>query len=88
MSNSAFALHQSGLTSPPSWAAAVTPDDNVDLPKVPRALECRTDGTVVCIMLDDTVAVTRYIIAGTQLSGLVRRVLASGTTATGIVAVG
>lgn len=81
----AFALHQSGLTSPASRAAAVTPNDAADLVVHARSLWVGGFGNVAVVTVGgDTVTFT-------GVSGLlpvrVKRVLATGTTATGIVAV-
>lgn len=80
-----FALHQSGLTSPASRAAAVTPNDTTDLATVARALWVGGMGDVSVITAGgDTV--TFAGVAG-LLPVRVTRVRATGTTATGIVAV-
>lgn len=81
----AFAWHQSGLTSPASRAAAVTPNDAADLVAHARALWVGGLGNVAVVTVGgDTVTFT-------GVSGLlpvrVKRVLETGTTATGIVAV-
>lgn len=81
----AFALHQSGLTSPASRAAAVTPNDAADLVAHARSLWVGGLGNLAVVTVGgDTETFP-------NVSGLfpvrVKRVLATGTTATGIVAV-
>lgn len=81
----AFALHQSGLTSPASRAAAVTPNNTTDLTSVARALWIGGAGDVAVITAGgDTVTFAN--VSGV-LPVRVKRVLATGTSATGIVAV-
>ena len=81
----AFALHQSGLTSPASRAAAVTPNNTTDLTAVARALWIGGAGDVAVITAGgDTVT---FVNASGVLPVRVKRVLATGTSATGIVAV-
>lgn len=81
----AFALHQSGLTSPASRAAAVTPNDAADLAAHARALWVGGLGDVSVVTVGgDTV--TFAAVSG-LLPVRVKRVRTTGTTATGIVAV-
>jgi hypothetical protein len=71
----------------PSHAFAVVPDDNVELVQIPRALWIGGAGNVVLRFADDTAEVTLTgVPAGTLLSVQVKLVKATGTTATGIVA--
>lgn len=83
----AFPHHGSGLESPASYAAAITPNDSTDLSDVPRALYCTGDGTVRVTMRGGGSAVDLPMIAGVALPVRVSRVWATGTTATGIVGV-
>lgn len=85
-----FELHATGLDSPASHAAAITPDDDMDLlavGDVPRALYCTGDGVVRVTMRNGGDPVTLPMIAGVPLPVRVSRVWATGTTATGIVGV-
>lgn len=81
-----FAAHQPGLTSPAAEAFAVTPSDGADLPRTARALYVGSGGDLrLALVAGGTVT-----LAGVQ-GGMVyplraRRVLATGTTAGGIVA--
>lgn len=80
-----FASHAAGLESPPSRTIAVTPDDGADLPFASRALNAAGEGAVrVTTVGGDTGTV--YLAAGIAFPLRVRRVWATGTTATGIVA--
>jgi hypothetical protein len=82
-----FAGMSPGLESPAQDAAAVAPNDGVDLPNTARALYIGGAGDVVAILKNDTASVTfKNVPAGTQLMISAKRVLATGTTATFIVA--
>ena len=75
-------------TDVPSFAArkqlAITPNDSTDLVDVPKALWVGVGGTLTTIAVDDTASVQRTVPQGYVLLR-VRRVLATGTTASGIV---
>lgn len=67
-------------------AIAVTPSDTVDLATVPRGgLFIGVDGDIAVIMADDTASVVFKNVSG-FIPLMVKRVLATGTTATSIVA--
>src|SRR5437899_1137608 len=74
--------------SPPVRSAAVTPDDNIDLAGgLTLALWIGGAGNVSVILADDSNPVTLTAVpVGTMLSLRVRRVRATNTTATLIVA--
>jgi hypothetical protein len=80
-----FQGYQAGLESPPSSGIAVTPDDGTDLTVVSRGLWVGGVGDVTVIFIGDTVSVTLKDVQG-LLPGRIRRILATGTTATDIVA--
>lgn len=65
---------------------AITPNDSTDIPIV-RALSCTAAGNVSVIFADDrtNTAVTLSIAVGIPLRVRVKRVRATGTTATGLV---
>ncbi len=72
-----------GLSGPSRDLAPVTPDDSHDLPEVALALYIETAGTVSFISVSGamrSVKMTNYAI----LPVGVRRVLATGTTASGL----
>ncbi len=73
-----------GLTAPASRAAAITPDDNQDLARFTRALNVSASGTVRVTTVEGDIAVVQ-ISAGCAFPVRVRRVWATGTTASGIV---
>lgn len=84
MSVDVYADYSRGITAPASHAAAVTPNDDVDLPVVARALWIGGSGDVSVVMRGgETVTLSGAV-------GLVpvevARVRATGTTATSIVA--
>lgn len=82
-----FANHSAGLTSPAFSAAAVTPNDSVDLAMTARGLFAGGGGDIVAILKGDAAAVTfKNVSSGAILPVAVRRVLATGTTATSILA--
>lgn len=73
------------LSSPITGAAAVTPNDATDLPEVTLSLYVGTAGSLKVTMFDGSVVTYPAIAVGRH--GLrVRRVWATGTTATGLVA--
>lgn len=80
-----FADHQRGLESPASKLSAITPDDATDLPLASRAINVASSGTVAITTVDGTTA-TVYVAAGIAFPVRARRIWATGTTATGIVA--
>lgn len=79
-------LAQSSMT-PSENPFAVTPDDVTDLPVVPKAIYVGGAGTIVLRGIESEQDVTFVDVpAGVQLQVRPRRILATGTTATGIVA--
>ena len=79
-----FEKHRSGLESPASHLSSVTPSDSQDLATASRGINVATTGTVRVTTIDgDTETV--YIAAGSAFPLRVRRIWATGTTATGIV---
>ncbi len=78
-----FATRSLSTSGPATDAQPVTPDDAADLPMVAIALYVETGGTIVV----DTVAGQTRTIGVADFSVLplgVRRVRATGTTATGV----
>lgn len=68
-------------------AVAVMPSDTVDLATVPRAICVSADGNVVLVMSGNSQEVTIAMVAGSLYPLAPTRIKATGTTATGIVAV-
>jgi hypothetical protein len=81
----AFKTHITSLESPPIRIRAVIPDDSVDLPTASRALNVATTGSVRVTTVEGETA-TLTIAAGIPFPIRATRVWASGTTASGIVA--
>lgn len=74
-----------GLTSPAEGVLSIAPNDALDLDKIPRVLMVATVGNVAVVMKDGTSGVLPGLQPGVPYPVRVKRVLASGTTATGIV---
>ena len=74
------------LTSPPSGGFDVTPDDNTDLPQMIKTFMVMTAGDVAVVFKDGTEGVFPGCLVGVQYAGQLRRIKATGTTATGIKA--
>ena len=79
-----FKNYASSPESPVSHAFAVTPDDASDMTHVTRALYVGGAGDLQAMMADGT-AVTFVAMSAGWHPVRVRRVLATGTTATSIV---
>lgn len=81
----------SQLTRPGAAHVAVTPSDTVDIAKVdyayPRALWIGVAGNVAVVTPDGTAATYVGVAAGTLLPIQTRRVNATNTTATDLVAI-
>ena len=80
-----FDKHSTGLDSPAYNGAALTPDDGIDLTNVPRALWVGGAGDVSVILASGD-AVTFNNVSG-WMPLRVRRLNATGTTATDIVGI-
>lgn len=77
-----YSTHAPGLDAPAQKAFAITPDDNNDLSYNTRAIYTGAGGTLVCTLMDDSSDVTFVALpAGTVLPVRVKRVKATGTTA-------
>lgn len=81
-----FSNTAEGLDSPAFTQIAVTPNDSVDLPYFTRGIYCGGAGTLTVTPIAGGANVTYTVGAGAILPIVVSRVLATGTTATGIVA--
>lgn len=81
-----FDGHSLGLTSPYVTGADVTPSDSDDLGFLPRALWVGGTGNLAVEFVDGTQVTLDGVPAGTELRLRVAKVLATGTTATAIVA--
>jgi hypothetical protein len=74
------------LLAPYHDAAAVIPSDTTDLPKVARGLHIGGAGDVKLTLWSGATVTLAGIPAGTERRVVARRVWATGTTATNIVA--
>lgn len=81
----AFRHSADATFAPARRLLAVTPSDVADLAVIPKALHIGVGGTISIIGADDTDPVTLTVDAG-LLPVRARRVRATGTTATSIVA--
>jgi len=79
-----FADYNTGLTGPLIGGFDVTPDDGADLPTLPRALMIAGGGDVALVLKDGTSLILPGLAVGVIYPVRVRRILATGTTATGI----
>ncbi len=81
-----FKTHARSLTSPPEDAASITPGDaGSELSHVTRALYVGVAGDLALLMQGGATVVLRGVPSGSFLPLRVRPVLASGTSADGIV---
>ena len=81
-----FKTHARSLTSPPEDAVAITPSDTAGaMSYVTRALYVGVAGDVALLMQGGATVVLRGVPSGSFLPLRVRQVLATGTTADGIV---
>jgi hypothetical protein len=81
-----FEHYSDSLTAPAKAAFAITPDDNADLPIVPKAIFIGTGGDLVVRAVDSDLDVTfANLPDGAILPVRVRAVRATGSTAADIV---
>lgn len=80
-----FKSNKIGLSSPPAFAEQVTPNDDTDLQFVCRCLNVATAGSVRLTTAEGN-EVSIFVAAGITFPVRASRVWATGTTATGIVA--
>ena len=73
-------------TAPAEGAAAVTPNDSTDLTTLSRALYVGSGGSIAVVVADGSTVTFVGVLSGSVLPVRVSRVLATGTTATNIVA--
>jgi hypothetical protein len=81
-----FRSHARSLVSPPECGAMVVPDDTAPLGHVSRALFVGEAGTLAVRLQDGTDLVFANLPPGALLPIRVSHVLATGSTAAGIVA--
>lgn len=74
------------LTAPAREAAAVVPNDGADIATLPRAIYVGTAGHVAVQMAGGQSVTFSNVAAGAILAVRARRVMATGTTASNLVA--
>lgn len=80
-----FHSPQRGINDPFPGIIAITPDDDLDLAEIIRGLMVGGAGDVAVTMLDGSTGTLPGLQPGVQYTGLFRRILATGTDATGII---
>ena len=80
-----FSGHGAGLESPATGLLPITPSDSNDLAMIPRALMVAEAGDVAVVMKDGSTGILPALQPGVPYPVRVRRVLVTGTEATGIV---
>ena len=80
-----FRGHSRSLTAPPEQAVAIVPADGTDLACVTRAVYVAGAGDLRVRMLGGAEVTLAAVPGGALLPLRVARVLATGTTATGLV---
>ena len=80
-----FANLSSSLTSPAVGAAAITPSDTLPLPATTRALYVGTAGNLRGQMMSGEIVTFTNLAAGSFYSLRLLQVMATGTTATGLI---
>ena len=80
-----FASLSSSLTSPAVGAAAITPSDSVVLPATTRALYVGTAGNLRAQMVSGEVVTFTNLVAGSFYPLRLSQVMATGTTASGLI---
>ena len=81
-----FLGHETSLTSPAIGAADIIPSDSVALPKATRAIYVGTAGNLRLQFMSGEVVTLTAVQAGAIYPVRALLVLATGTTATGLVA--
>lgn len=81
-----FSDYPTSLTAPARDAVAVVPSDTTDLTVLPRALYVGQTGDVTARLAGGQTVLFKAAQAGSVLPVRAARVMATGTTATGIVA--
>ncbi|MCG8441816.1 MAG: hypothetical protein MI723_08405 [Caulobacterales bacterium] len=85
MDTDLFSKTSPGLTSPPARAFAITPNDGVDLAVATRGLMVASAGDVALVTVGGDTVTLPGLLAGVQYAIRANRVLATGTTATGLI---
>jgi hypothetical protein len=83
-----FRRHETSLTSPAERAEAIHPSDSADLPQATRAIYVGGTGDLRVRMISGDTVTLFNVQAGMSYPLRLRQVLATGTTATGLVGLG
>ena len=81
-----FSTYKAALDSPYEHAAAVTPNDSVDLANATRGIFVGGAGNLAVITLGGETVTLTGVTAGSMLRLRVSRIKSTGTTATNIMA--
>ncbi len=85
MTTDTFKTFARSLTSPAEHAAGIVPSDAEALPHVTRAIYVGEGGDVALRLMGGSEVVLRGLQGGSMIPLRVERVLATGTTAAGLV---
>jgi hypothetical protein len=80
-----FARHETGLTAPARAAVAITPSDSVALANTTRAIYVGVAGNLRVRLASDDIVTFSGVLAGVVYPFRVEQVMATGTTAGGLV---
>ena len=83
--NDVFEDHAQSLTSPVTAAETISPSDTTDLTQATRALYVGVGGELAVQMLSGDVVTLNNVQAGVLYPLRARRVMATGTTAAGLI---
>ena len=79
-----FDYYSSGLSSPLTGAFTIVPNDGTDLSRVTRQIRITgTSGNIVVVWVSG-IETTEPVVSGDILDWRVKRIKATGTTATGL----
>lgn len=81
-----YSAHSGSAIGAARKLRVVVPHDTNELEFVSNGILCATGGVAVIVAVDDNVAVSLPVVAGQIYPIRVKSIRASGTTATGIVA--
>ena len=73
------------VDEPVTDAFTITPDDNSELIYITRAIYVGLDGDIAVQMLDGTTITFQNCVAGSVLPFRIKKIFATGTTATGLI---
>ena len=76
-----FQTFTKGLSSPATVHFAILPNDNTDLPILPRVIYCQVEGTIV-VRDTEGIALPYTMVAGDRIDFRGVRIMSTGTTGT------